>query len=367
MAIPSRSMKIYRAAKKLLRIYYRIFRPLTLGVRAVVTNGAGEILLVRHKDDGVFYLVGGGVKKGETLAEAIIRETREECGIELSELGCASVYTNFQEYKNDHIIVFTAKSDGEVRPGRELINAGFYPMNSLPEPLSKGMKRRIDEYNAGEFSCGKWSRERCTVDERLKKQLEFLIEIDKMKSVLRQTILIDKSRQETDAEHSWHFAVMALTLCEHSANPDIDINRVIKMALLHDLVEIYAGDTFAYDTDGYEDKEQREVQAADRLFALLPPDQAADFRSLWEEFDAMETPDALYASAIDRLQPFVSNYMTNGHTWAKHGVKKESVYKRMLPVKEAIPELWDFVEAVIADACEKGYIKDCKFMDESCR
>ena len=192
--------------------------------------------------------------------------------------------------------------------------------------------------------------------ENLKKQLEFLIEVDKMKTVLRQTMLIDKSRQETDAEHSWHFALMALTLLEYAGLDNVDINRVIKMALLHDLVEIYAGDTFAYDVKGNADKEIREKEAADRLFSLLPAEQCTYFRGLWEEFDKMETPDAMYAAAIDRLQPFVSNYKTDGYTWVKHKVTASSIYKRMLPVKDAIPELWEFVEFVIKDSCDKGYI-----------
>ncbi len=189
------------------------------------------------------------------------------------------------------------------------------------------------------------------MNEKIRKQLEFLIEVDKMKNILRQTLLMDKSRRENDAEHSWHFAVMALTLFEYSSNPDVDINRVIKMALLHDLVEVYAGDTFAYDKKGNEDKAKREKQAADRLFSILPPEQACEFRALWEEFDSMETPDAVYASAIDRLQPFIS------HTWVLHGITKDMVLDRMKIVKTAMQELWEFVEQVIDDSVAKGQIK----------
>lgn len=192
--------------------------------------------------------------------------------------------------------------------------------------------------------------------EKLKKQLDFLIEIDKMKNILRQTLLMDKSRQENDAEHSWHFALMALTLFEYTNLQNVDINRVIKMALLHDLVEIYAGDTFAYDVKGNEGKEAREMESADRLFSMLPDEQAIEFRSLWEEFDRMETPDAMYASAIDRLEPFISNYMTDGYTWVLHKISVENVYKRMEPIRLVLPEVWEFVEAVIKDSCEKGYI-----------
>lgn len=193
------------------------------------------------------------------------------------------------------------------------------------------------------------------ISERLSRQLEFVAEIDKMKTVLRQTLLMDKSRRETDAEHSWHFAVMAMLLAEYAAE-GINIDRVIKMALLHDLVEIYAGDTFAYDVAGNLDKEDRECAAADRLFAMLPSEQAVEYRSLWEEFDAMQSPDARYASAIDRLQPFISNFHTQGHTWKQHNVTKAQVLTRMEPVREAAPALWQFVLAVIEDSIEKGYI-----------
>ena len=192
--------------------------------------------------------------------------------------------------------------------------------------------------------------------DELKGQLDFLIEADKMKSVLRQTVLMDRSRHENDAEHSWHFALAALTLHEYAGHDGVDMGRVLKMAALHDLVEIYAGDTFAYDAVGARDKQARESAAADRLFAFLPPGQSREFRALWEEFDAMETPDALYAAAIDRLQPFISNYMTDGYTWVRHKVTAAMVYERMAPVKQALPALWEFVERVIRDACEKGHL-----------
>ncbi len=167
---------------------------------------------------------------------------------------------------------------------------------------------------------------------------------------------MDKSREETDAEHSWHFALMAMTLYEY-AGFEADLDRVIRMAIVHDLVEIYAGDTFAYDAKGYEDKERREREAADKLFVLLPDGLAAEYRALWEEFDRMDTPDSRYAAAIDRLQPFLSNYATDGHTWVKHGVSADKVYARMAPIQTALPELWPFVEQVIQENIEKGRIK----------
>jgi len=193
---------------------------------------------------------------------------------------------------------------------------------------------------------------------KLKNQLHFLAEADKMKTVYRQTILADKSRHESDAEHSWHIALMAMTLFEYCGIEGVDLDRVIKMAIVHDLVEIYAGDTPAFDVKGNEDKEAREKDAADKLFALLPSEQATEWRRLWEEFDAMNTPDAKYAAAVDRLQPFLNNCVTDGHTWIKHGVSVDDVYRRMAPVNVALPSLWEFVEDLIRVNCEKGYIHE---------
>jgi len=192
--------------------------------------------------------------------------------------------------------------------------------------------------------------------ERFEHQLKFLKEIDKMKSIFRQTILIDRSRREDDASHSWHFAVMAMLLYEHCADRSVNIERVLKMALVHDLIEIYAGDTFAYDTAGNVDKQQREQAAADKLFALLPSDQGEEIRAFWEEFDAEQTPDAKYACAIDRLQPFINNIMTEGHTWKRGGITTTQVYQRMDPIRVAMPDIWDFIVKSVGDCVEKGYL-----------
>ncbi len=193
--------------------------------------------------------------------------------------------------------------------------------------------------------------------ERFTQQLQFLIEVDKMKNVLRQTLLVDASRRENDAEHSWHFALMAMVLFEYADGANISLERVLKMALVHDLIEIYAGDTFAYDDKGNESKQEREAQAAEKLFSMLPNEQGQEIKDLWLEFDAMQTPDATYAAAIDRLQPFVNNYMTQGHTWKLGNVTSDKVYKRMDMVRVAAPELWPFVTDVIQDSIAKGYLE----------
>ena len=193
--------------------------------------------------------------------------------------------------------------------------------------------------------------------DKLIRQLHFLAEADKMKSVLRQTYITDKSRQENSAEHSWHFALTAMTLYEYCGLDGVDINRVVKMALVHDLVEIYAGDTPAYDVQGNVSKEEREKEAANELFSLLPDEQAAEYRSLWEEFDRMETPDALFGSAVDRLQSFHNIYLSGAHPWIKYKVTADNIFKRMAPVKTALPKLWEYVEKVVSDGVEKGFIQ----------
>ncbi|MCR5267940.1 MAG: HD domain-containing protein [Lachnospiraceae bacterium] len=193
-------------------------------------------------------------------------------------------------------------------------------------------------------------------NERLNKQLRFTGEIDQMTSVLRRTLLIDKSRRENDAEHSWHIAVMAMLFSEY-AKEKPDVGRVVQMCVVHDLVEIYAGDTFAYDVSGNEDKEVREKKAADKLFAILPPEQGSMIRSLWEEFDAMETADAKYAACMDRIQPFFHNTLTDGHTWVEGGTCRAQVEQRTAVIKEFMPEVYQWIEASIDRAIENGWLK----------
>lgn len=188
--------------------------------------------------------------------------------------------------------------------------------------------------------------------------MEFLVKIDQMKTILRRNLVADGSKREDDAEHSWHLAMMAMVLQEYAAErEEIDFDRVLRMALVHDLVEVFAGDTFCYDKEGNLSKAQRELEAADRLFGMLPEEQGKEYRSLWEEFDQMQTPDSRYAAAIDRLQPFVLNYLTNGHTWKLGNVDQAQVYQRIGPVKTALPEIWDSVVWMIQDATQKGLIR----------
>ena len=160
--------------------------------------------------------------------------------------------------------------------------------------------------------------------ERLVQQIEFILEIDKLKQIIRRSYLISGERRENTAEHSWHLAMLALILAEH-ANEPVDLLRVLKMVLVHDIVEIDAGDTFVFDTVGIQDKAVREQEAADRLFGLLPGDQASELRQLWEEFEARETAEAHFANAVDRLIPLLLNYQSGGRTWQENGVTSDRI------------------------------------------
>lgn len=198
-----------------------------------------------------------------------------------------------------------------------------------------------------------------TDNNRLIDQMDFIKEIDKLKSIYRQTLLIDGSRNENDAEHSWHLSVMAMLLSEY-VDGDINILKVLKMLIIHDLVEVYAGDTFCYNKDANKDKRKRELDAAGRLFGKLPEKQCKEFFGLWEEFEQAKTLEARFASAIDRFQPLFHNYCTNGHTWKKHGVKYEEVYNRVEFISVVAPQLWEYIKSILQESLQKGYFADNK-------
>ena len=190
---------------------------------------------------------------------------------------------------------------------------------------------------------------------RLSRQLSFVLEIDKLKTVLRSTLLTDSSRRENSAEHSWHLAIMASLLAEYATTP-VDVCRVMKMLLLHDLVEIDAGDAFAYDAAANAGRAEREQKCAERIFGLLPEEQGRELRGLWEEFEANATAESKYANALDRLQPLLHNTRTEGGTWRIHSVRRDQVYRRMDPIRTAMPELWPLIIQIIEDACRRGWI-----------
>ncbi len=192
---------------------------------------------------------------------------------------------------------------------------------------------------------------------RMTQQISFIECLDQLKLVLRQNLVMDESRRENSAEHSWHIATMAMVLSEY-APQSLNQLRVLKMLLLHDVIEIEAGDTFCFDVEGNRDKEEREQRAADQLFGLLPADQGAEFRTIWDEFETGETPEARFANSLDRFQVLLQNFNTRGGTWRIHDIEKARVIQRMLPIKEGAPALWPLVERYLDEACIKGFLKE---------
>ena len=190
------------------------------------------------------------------------------------------------------------------------------------------------------------------MDRRLHEQIEFLCAIDELKRVERQTTLLDGSRRENSAEHSWHLALYAMVLAEYGG--DLDVGRVLRMVLVHDIVEIDAGDTYIYDEQGQATKEERERQAADRLFALLPDDQAGVLRAAWDEFEERETPEARFAYAIDRLQPLLHNHRTGGAAWRRHGITADQVYDKNHPIGDGAPRLWELARRIVETSVQRG-------------
>jgi putative hydrolases of HD superfamily len=192
--------------------------------------------------------------------------------------------------------------------------------------------------------------------ERLDQQIRFVTEIDQLKGVLRQTMLAGPGRRENSAEHSWHLAVMAVTLAEH-APPGTDIARVTAMLLLHDLVEIDAGDLFVYaDAAQQARQEEAERAAADRIFALLPPDQAASFRGLWDEFEERRTPEARFARGLDRLQPMLENFNAGGGTWQEHGITADQVLAKVRLIEDGSPTLGRYARDLVDRAVAEGLL-----------
>ncbi len=195
-------------------------------------------------------------------------------------------------------------------------------------------------------------------NERLKQQLTFLLELDKLKNIYRQTYVLHEDRPENDAEHSFHLAIMACILAEH-AREAVDVLHVMKMVLVHDVVEVDAGDTYAYDTEGYKTKAIREQKAADRLFALLPEEQEREYRGLWEEFEARETPEAKFANALDRIQPMLLNYRKGGISWKERGIHVEQVIARNAQVtKDGSEAIGELAREITEAALREGMLLD---------
>ncbi len=192
------------------------------------------------------------------------------------------------------------------------------------------------------------------MNKKLMKQIGFIREIDKVKEIFRHTSLFDGSRRENDAEHSWHLAIMAIVLAEH-ANEPVDISKVVKMVLIHDIVEIDAGDYIVY-TDKKSEKEEKERKAAERIFGILPDEQRKEFFRLWCEFEKRETAEAKFAAALDRIEPLLQNYYNEGDTWIKYDIKFEQIINANKHMEEGSSNLWEFAKDMIEESKDKGYI-----------
>lgn len=197
---------------------------------------------------------------------------------------------------------------------------------------------------------------RDSMDERIKKQMEFSLEIDKVKNILRQTHLSGHGRRENDAEHSWHMAIMAYLLKEY-ANEEVDIAKVMLMCLIHDIVEIDAGDTYAYDEENLKTQKEREDAAKERIFSILPKEQKEELISLFDEFEAYETPESKFAHAMDNLQPLMLNNSNGGSDWQEHQVSAEQVYKRQSKTKLGSEKLFEVTDQMIQENIRKGSLK----------
>ena len=193
--------------------------------------------------------------------------------------------------------------------------------------------------------------------ERFRRQIEFILEIDREKNIVRQTHLTGHGRREDDAEHAWHLAMMTLLLSEY-ANEPIDTGKTVAMVLVHDLVEIYAGDTYAYDTEGKKSQKERETRAADKLFGILPEDQENEFRSLWEEFEAYETQEARFAHTMDNFQPMLLNNSNGGADWAEHGIARSQVLERNRKTGTGSEEIWEYMSRILDENVKKGTLRD---------
>ena len=191
---------------------------------------------------------------------------------------------------------------------------------------------------------------------RLKQQIAFIAECDRLKEIFRQTLNPTSRRAENDAEHSWHLCLCVIVLAEHANQPPLDVLRVLKMVIVHDLVEIDAGDTFAYDTAAMAGQHEREALAADRIFGLLPADQAQEFRALWDEFEEKQTPEAKFATAVDRFQPMLLNCLTQGAAWNRHGVTHDRVVARNRHIADGCTELWTYAEQMLNEVVAAGHL-----------
>jgi putative hydrolase of HD superfamily len=332
----------------------------------------GRLLLVREAETGLWQTIGGAVEPGESPVQAAVREAGEEAGVVVELTGIRAVVGGPQfrmTYPNGDLVnyvptIFDALvTDGEPRAdGDETIDVAWFTTAELPDiDLSEFTIALLSDPAVAILDHGTvrvtGHLDADRPQESLPQQIDFILEIDRLKSVLRRSWLLDRSRRENTAEHSWQIALMAIILAEH-ADPPVDINRVVVMLLVHDLVEIDAGDTPIYDEQACATQVDRERRAADLIFGLLPRAQGQGLRVLWEEFEARETPEARFASAIDRLQPLLNSYFTTGCTWKEAGVSREQVIARNQLIGLSSPRLWAYARELIEDAVRQGFLPE---------
>lgn len=330
-------------------------------------NGKAELLLQKRSDDkdsfpGCYDTSSAGhLDPGEDFCEGALRELREELGISAAPEELQYMYTK----EIDLTDVFY----GEKFHNHELISV--YMLELVPADMEIHFQEseisgvmwmeadtlwRMAEKNSFRHCLDMKELEKIVVELhkrlRLNQQLGFLLEADKEKEIIRQTYKTSL-RKENDAEHAWHLALMVMLLSEH-ANETIDPYRTMCMVLIHDMVEIDAGDTYAYDSAGAATQKERENAAADRIFNLLPSDQAVWMRELWDEFETWETPEACFAHTLDNLQPLMLNDATDGKSWREHHVKKEQPMKRNARSKDGSKRLWNHIHQIIRSRSEKG-------------
>lgn len=332
-----------------------------------MVDGKAELLLQKRSEDkdsfpGCYDISSAGhLDPGEDFLKGAIRELREELGIcasaeELQPLGLHKIDRTHEFY-------------GETFHNREIVSV--YMLELIPQDheihfqeseISDVMWMEADTLlrmvKSNAFShCLEVEEVEPIVEElqkrlRLQNQLRFLLEADKEKEIIRQTYKTSL-KKENDAEHAWHLALMVMLLSEH-ANESIDPYRTMCMVLIHDLVEIDAGDTYAYDSAGTATQKQREQAAADRIFHLLPKDQAEQIRQLWDEFEEWKTPEACFAHSLDNLQPLMLNHATGGRSWREHGVRKEQPMKRNARTADGSRRIWNEIHGIIREHAQRG-------------
>ena len=310
-------------------------------------------------------------EKGSFLVDAIQEprqitlvhpdETREEISVEVAENELIYEVEDFITYVKNRENPLKLqgdqkekKSDTEAAHEEELVDEDSL---QVYEKISKDVMDVMDQVRKENGIIFPADKDPDILNERLEQQLDFIREVDKVKLITRQTPLADGSRKENDAEHSWHLALMAGLLEEH-ADASVHVPKVMKMVLAHDLVEIDAGDTYAYDTEGAKTQRQRELKAAERIFGLLPKDQGEELRALWDEFEAYETADAKYAHLLDNFQPLLLNDASGGISWIEHTVHKSQIYKRNAKIDQSSKEIWDYMKGIIQKHIDMGHVKD---------